>query len=602
MLSTNEWILIGVVAAALVLIVSNRLRPDVVALLVLLALGFTGLVTPQETLAGFSSSAVITILGLFVITEALDATGVVQGIADYIRRLGGSSETRLVVILMSAGALLSLVMNNIAAGAVLLPAAVQVAREANVRASKLLIPLAFGTLVGGMATYFTTANIIVSGVLQENGLRGLGMVDFLATGGLVVVATVAFMAITGRRMLPERESPAGSVSASALSRSLREMYRLDDRLWEVRVPAGCRLVNLPLDHSGIGETLGVTVVAIWRDHHAILAPAPNELLRAGDYLLMLGQEERVRRLGDWGVTIGRENGIRSAQHDYSVDLTEVVIPPRSNAIGKTLKDLRFRNKYGLTAVALWREGHSSRTDVGLKPLQVGDALLMVGPARAIRSLSEERDFLVLQSGHAYRPPAPQNALPALAITALVLLASIFEIAPIASAMLAGAVAMVLTGCLSMDDAYRSVEWRVIFLIAGMLPVSIAMTNTGLAARLSELLVAGLQPFGELAIVGGLFLLAVGITQLIGGQVTALIVAPIAVTTALQTGINPQAVGVAVAMACSAAFLSPLGHPVNILMMGPGGYTFGDFFRTGFWMSVITTVMVLAGMMLFWRVG
>src|SRR5690606_35112482 len=364
-----------------------RLRPDVVALLVLLALGVTGLVTPEEAFSGFGRSAIITIVSLFVITEGLNATGVVQNIADRIRLLSGSSEVRLVIIVMGAGALLSLVMISIAAGAMLMPAVVQVARDANVRASKLLIPLAFGTLVGGMATYFTTANIIVSDVLQENGLGGLTMVDFLATGGLVAIAALVFMTIWGRRMLPDRESPSGSVSAAALSRSLRETYRLDDRLWEVRVPPGSRLVNMSLDRSGIGEEAGVTVVAIWRDHHAILAPAPNERLRAGDYLLTLGTEDRVRKLAEWGVSVGRNNGIKNTQHDYSVDLTEVVIPPRSNAIGKTLKELRFRNKYGLTAVALWREGRSVRTDVGLRPLQVGDAVLMVGPAQAIRALS-----------------------------------------------------------------------------------------------------------------------------------------------------------------------------------------------------------------------
>ncbi|MFO7320471.1 MAG: SLC13 family permease [Chloroflexota bacterium] len=600
-MTSEEWILIGVVTAALGLIASSRLRPDVVALLVLLALGVTGLVTPEEAFSGFGRSAIITIVSLFVITEGLNATGVVQNIADRIRLLSGSSEVRLVIIVMGAGALLSLVMISIAAGAMLMPAVVQVARDANVRASKLLIPLAFGTLVGGMATYFTTANIIVSDVLQENGLGGLTMVDFLATGGLVAIAALVFMTIWGRRMLPDRESPSGSVSAAALSRSLRETYRLDDRLWEVRVPPGSRLVNMSLDRSGIGEEAGVTVVAIWRDHHAILAPAPNERLRAGDYLLTLGTEDRVRKLAEWGVSVGRNNGIKNTQHDYSVDLTEVVIPPRSNAIGKTLKELRFRNKYGLTAVALWREGRSVRTDVGLRPLQVGDAVLMVGPAQAIRALSEERDFLVLQSGHAYRPPRPHKATWATAITAVVLVATILNIIPVAVGMLAGAVAMVLTGCLSMDDAYNAVEWRVIVLIAGMLPVSIAMTKTGLASQIATVLVTALQSSGNLAVVGGLFLMTVLITQLLGGQVTALIVAPIAVTTALQTGLNPHAVGVAVAIACSAAFLTPLGHPVNILMMGPGGYTFNDFLKPGFWMTVISTVAVLVGMIVFWGI-
>ena len=601
MLSLHEWLLIGIIVAALVLIISNRLRSDTVAILVLLALGLTGVVTPQEALSGFSRSAVITIIGLFVITEALDTTGVVKWIALRIRQVGGESEARLVVILMASGAAMSLIMNNIAAAAVLLPAAVQIARESNVRPSKLLIPLAFGTLVGGMATYFTTANIILSGVLQENGLDGLGMLDFLPTGGLIVIVCLIYMALFGRHLLPERESLGGNFTASGMSRTLREMYQLDDRLWEVRIAPGCELVNTPLMNSGIGEALGVTVMAIWRDHHAILAPPPTEVVRANDYVLVLGREDRVRKLADWGVTVGRSNGAEGSKHDYSVDLTEVVIPPRSGASGKTLKDLQFRNKYGLTAVALWREGRSYRTDVGLKKLQVGDALLMVGPAKSILRLGADRDFLTLEGSHVYQPPAPHKAKWSLLITALVLLASIFEILPIAEAMLLGAVAVVIAGCLSMDEAYRAIEWRVVFLIAGMLPVSIAMTNTGLADKIGNAMVTLLAPYGDLALIGGMFLLTMAFTQVIGGQVSALIVGPVAVTAALQTGVNAEAIAVATAIGCSAAFLLPLGHPVNILVMGPGGYNFGDFFKVGVGMTILTLIVLLIGMRLFFGI-
>lgn len=599
-LSFNELLLIGIIAVALILMISNRLRADVIAILVLLTLGVTQLVTPQEALSGFSRSAVITIIGLFIISEALEVTGVVQWIAQRIRSVGSGSEPRLILIFMTAGALLSLVMNNIAAGAVLLPAAVQVARDSDVRPSKLLIPLAFGTLTGGMATLFTTANIVLSGILQERGFDDLSMMDFLPTGGLVVVVCLIYMAAFGRQLLPERESMSSSVNPSGLSKALRETYQLDERLWEVRVPPGCQLVNTALSHSHIGEELGITVVAIWRNHQAILAPAPIEIINANDYLLVLGREDRVRQLAQWGCIAGRENG-KGTRHDYAVDLTEVVIPPRSNVVGKTLKELRFRNKYGLTAVALWREGRSYRTDVGLQQLNVGDALLMVGPVRSIKSLAEERDFLVLQSSHAYRPPLPHKAKWAVLITAVVLLVSILEVVPIAEAMLAGGVAMVLAGCLNMDEAYRAVEWRVVFLIAGMLPLSIAMTNTGLAARTGDFLVSTLSPFGPLAVLAGLFVLTMLVTQVIAGQVSALIIGPIAITAAVQTGINPQAMAVVVAIAASAAFLTPFGHPVNVLMMGPGGYTLGDFFKVGIGMTLLTIITVLLGMIVFWGI-
>ncbi|MFN8449685.1 MAG: SLC13 family permease [Anaerolineae bacterium] len=600
MLTPNELILIVVTLVALALIVSNRLRPDIISLLVLLTLALTGVVTPDQALSGFSRSAVVTIIGLFIITRGLEDTGVVQWVADRLREIGRGSEARLVVMFMTTGALLSLVMSTIAAAAVLLPAAVQVARDSNVRPSKLLIPLAFGTLVGGMATFFTTANIIVGSILQDQGQAGLQMLDFLPTGALIVIASLIYMALIGRRLLPARESVGLKVTSRSLSRSLYETYQLEERLWEFKVPSDSRLAGTSLKDSRIGETLGVTVLAIWRGHHAILSPTPDQTISVGDYLLVLGREERVKQLSEWGLTQGRENGA-GPTHDYPVDLTEVVIPPRAAVIGRTLTDLNFRSKFGLTTVALWREGRSYRTDVGKFPLQVGDALLMVGAVSKIKQLANERDYMVMQSSHAARPPRPQKAPWALAIMTAVLTVAITGIVPIAEAALAGAVAMALTGCLSMDEAYRSVEWRAVFLIAGMLPLSVAMINTGLADRLSAGLVSALSPYGALVMIGGLWLVSMLVTQVMGAQVTALIIAPVAVSAALQVGISPQAMGVAIAIGCSTAFLTPIAHPVNVLMMGPGGYTPGDFPKVGIGMTVIVFVMLIVGMVLFWGI-
>jgi di/tricarboxylate transporter len=601
MLSSQEILLIGIMVVALGLIVSNRTRPDVVAILTLLALSIGNLITPEEALSGFSRNAVITIIGLFIITQGLENVGIVQWVANRLRTMGQGSEVRLVLLFMTAGALLSLVMNNIAAGAVLLPAAIQVGRDSNVKLSKLLIPLSFGTLVGGMATYFTTANIIMSGILQEQGLDGLSMIDFIPTGGIITVLALIYMVYIGRRLLPSRESVGQNVSPRALSRSLYEAYHLEERLWEVRVPPGSRLVNTPISHSHIGEELGITVIALWRGNSAILAPSPTETIEANDYLLLLGQRERVDKLVDWGVLVGRENGHRVSRHDYSVDLTEVVIPPRSNMIGKTLKEMRFRNKYGLTTVALWREGRIYRTDVGVNPLEVGDALLMVGPASKIKNLAQERDFIVMTSSHVHQPPRPEKARIALIITALVVLFSILDIIPLSQVMLAGGLAMVLAGCINMDEAYRAVEWRVVFLIAGMLPLSIALVNTGLAARAGDLLVNELSPAGALGLISGMFVLAMMVTQVIGGQVSSLIVGPIAITAALQLGVSPEAMAVTVAIASSCAFLTPIAHPVNVLMMGPGGYEFTDFVKVGLGMTIVTFIGLLIGLFLFWGV-
>jgi di/tricarboxylate transporter len=356
-----------------------------------------------------------------------------------------------------------------------------------------------------------------------------------------------------------------------------------------------------LGRSKIGEELGLTVIAIWRGHEAILNPAPAEIIQAGDYLVVLGWQDHMAQLAGWGLELGRQQDRAADENRYFVDLAEVIIPPRSNVLGKSLAELNFRNTHHLTGVALWREGLSFRHDVGTMPLEPGDALLMVGTPAHIQELTKDRNFLVLQSTHTARPPLPQKAGWALAITGLVLLASIIEIVPASEAMMLGVAAMALTGCINLDDAYRGIGWRVIFFIAGMLPLSLAMINTGLAEHAGQALVNTVAPYGALALVAGLFLITVLVTQVIGGQVTALIIGPIAVTAALQSQVDAQAMAVAVAIGCSAAFLTPIAHPVNVLMMGPGSYMPRDFLRVGGAMLLVTFLALLLGMKLVWQV-
>jgi di/tricarboxylate transporter len=596
-LSLHQIELIIIVGIAIPMIVGNRLRPDLVALIVLIVLGVSGIIQPSQALAGFSQPAVLTIAGLFVITTALERTGVVQMLADRLAHLSGGGEQRTMAVFMGVGALLSLGMNNIAAGAMLLPAAVSVARRSDLSASRLLIPLSFGTLLGGMATLFTTANIVISGSLQAQGQRGLTMLDFLAPGAAMVGMGMLYMLLIGRRLLPIRESVGRSVLARP---DLTQAYQLNERLWEVRVETGSPLANQRLADSVIGAQLGATVVGIWRGREARIPPAPTDLIAPHDILLVLGREERVRQLEKQRTTIGRFGYHRPAAPDLAVHLTEVVIAPRSPAIGRTLKDLRFRTKYGLTTVALWRAGRSYRTDVGDFTLQSGDALLMVGSPGRIQLLAEEPGFIVLDPPSEVVPHMAEKGRLATLITVVVLLLSALGVVPTAEAMLAGVVALVLTRCMGMDESYRSIEWRVVVLIAGMLPIGTALVATGLAAAIGEFFATTLAAAGPLALVGGLYLFAVLITQLVGGQVSALLLGPIAVSAAVHTGVDPAAVGVAVAIGCSAAFLTPIAHPVNLLMMGPGGYTFGDFFRVGIGLLVVCFLTLLGVAVVYWR--
>lgn len=596
MLSTPELAVIAVIVVLFILIFATRLKTELIAIIVLLILAVTGLVPPERTLSGFSSSVVITLIGLFIITHALEETGVIQWIATRLNQIGQGSEVKLITLFMAAGASLSLIMNNVAAGAVLLPAAVKVARISKTSVSKLLMPMSFGTLVGGMATYLTTANILMSELLITRGIDGLGMLDFIPVGGMIVLAGLLYMLVIGRHLLPER----ASLTETFNQPDLKEMYHLSERLWQIQVLPESRLANKTIRESAINAELGLTVAAVWREHETITIPKPDQMIYPDDELLVVGRQDRVEELAVWGNHV--LNGTpQSKHHDLPIEPIEIMIAPRSDAIGKTLSQMKLNSKSGLLSIALWRDGVSHHTDVRKMQLKVGDAVLVVGQSADIHNLSNNSNYILPAGQYSSLSMNPQKAPYAIIITAIVLFLGIFNVLPLPIAMLGGAVAMVVSGCLSMEQFYDAVSWRVIFLVAGMLPLSVAITDTGLADRVGQIMVDALAGSSPLILVAGMVLLTMLVVQIIGGQVTALLVGPIAINSALQMGVDPRAMAVAVAMACSMAFLTPIAHPVNILMMGPGGYKFSDFFKVGVGITIVTLLTMLLGLRILWGV-
>ena len=596
MLTSAEITVIGIIAILFALIFATRLKVELIAVIVLLMVALTGLVPAGEVVSGFSSSVVITLIGLFIITHGLEVTGVIHWIARRLYDYGQGSEVKLITLFMAAGALLSLIMNNVAAGAVLLPAAVRVARISKISVSKLLMPMSFGTLVGGMATYLTTANILMSELLMSEGIAGLGMLDFIPLGGMIVLAGLLYMLLVGRRLLPER----ASLTQTFNQPDLHDTYELADRMWQVRVLPGSRLANQSVQGSAINAELGLTVAAVRRRGEIIAIPKSQQMIYPADELLIVGREDRLEQLLAWGnEVIAVEK--QAAPGDLPVEPIEIMIAPRSDAIGKTLSEMKLNRDAGLLAMALWRDGQSYHADVRKMPLQVGDAILVVGQSADIQNLSHNPNYILPAGEYSSHPPQIGKAPYAIAITAVVLTLAILNILPLPIAMLAGAAAMVLTGCLTMEQFYSAVQWRVVFLVAGMLPLSLAITDSGLADRVGALLVSSLSGSSPLMLIGGLVLLTMLVVQIIGGQVTALLVGPIAINAALQMGVEPRAMAVAVAMACSMAFLTPIAHPVNILMMGPGGYKFSDFSKVGVGMTVVTLLAMMLGLALIWGV-
>lgn len=590
----------------------DKLRIDIAALVIALILGagqFFGLgilgsagqpSQAVKAIGGFSQPTVIILISLFILTRALERSGVTRWVANRIVRVGGRSESRIIALLAGTTAVFSLFMNNLAAGALMLSPAMEIARRSGIKPSKLLIPVAYGSLLGGVATYLTTANIIVSDLLRiaQPPQSAVGFRDFFPTGGLIALAGILYLALAGPRLLPEREPGNEAVIRSITGIELEDHYQLGERMWEVQVLPGSPLSGKTLVESGIGGQFGLTVTAIWRGDQAIVAPSGQQMIQNDDVLVVVGRKERVEELCRNGMTRGQfaSNHYLTPQ---GVMVYEVILAPHSSAEGKTLKELDFRRRFGFTVLALKRADRSFRTDVGDIPLAFGDTLLVIGSPAELRTLRRSPDFFILEPNPVDLPlDKPKTAL-TVALIAAAIAASVAGV-PTYLAMLAGALVAVLAGVLSMEEAYQAVEWQAVFLIAGMYAVSLAMVETGLAGMLGNGMIEVARPLGPLALAAGAYLLTALLTQVIGGQVSALVTGPVTISAAIRMGVSPQAVAVATAIGCSASFLTPIAHPVNILMIAPGNYTFGDFFKIGWLLTIVSFLMLLAGLVVFWR--
>jgi len=611
-MTPEMWFVVAMIAIPLLQVMFNRWRVDVAALFVIVALGLAQYLgfsilgdekSPQQTLlaiSGFSQPVVVTLIGLFILTQTLSNNGVMLWLGQRLAAVGGKSEARLILLFTFASASLSLLMNNIAVGALLLPSAIQVAKKSKVSLSKLLIPISFATALGGMATYFTTANIVMSNLLLVTNppQSPLGVLSFLPVGGPIAVAGIIYLTTMGRRILPDREPVPEQAIARRAGDELENLYSLGERLWEARLTPECSLVGKSLKQTRIGERFGLSIVAIRREREIEFTPEPTIRVRANDMLLIVGRKERVDELTKIGFEINQQ--LRTLTN-FNVTFLELILAPHSAYEGKTIKEMNFRRKYGFTVAALFRRDHSYRTDVGDIPLEMGDALLMIGPPERIRDLRINPDVVILEMDPTPRAIPRKRALASIAVFLSAIILSLTGV-PVYLSVLAAALFAILTRLLPLREVYRSIEWQVIFFIAGMYVASLGMIHTGLANLIGNDVINLMTNLGlgSLGLAASAFLLSALMTQFMGSQATAFVVGPIAISAALHLNTEPHAVAIAAAIGCSASFLTPISHPVNLIMMGPGNYRFSDFFRVGLGLIIVVFLMLLAGMFLFWR--
>lgn len=766
---------LGILVISLVLFISEVIRMDVVALLVLGTLAITGLVDSNQAFAGFSNSAVITVWAMFILSEGLTRTGIADIIGRQVMRLGGHREVTLIFVIMITGAVLSAFMNNIGVAALMLPVVVEVARRTGVAASRLLMPLAYSTLLGGLTTLIgTPPNLLISESLVLGGYEPFGLFDFTPIGGMVMIIGVVFVVVGGRFLLPKYSAKHGK---HVSQRSLRSRYKLQERTFMMHVPMNSVLVGKTLSETRIGASTGLIILSLLRNGRNETLPRRKTVIRGGDGLLVQGRIDQFRELRRWSdLVIERESSVLKSmvaakviyasvvltegspvvselirhatfrtrfnvavvgilrkgkyrltnlayvplragdqllvqgevdaiahlekvsdfqdvtiyspeqlQETYQTDermfvvrvpkdsdlaeetlrksrladvfdfrvqaifrdgeltvmprgdeillggdllliegqqtdldvlrgmqeleidtkvpgnlgslesdrltLMDATLDPRTSLAGRTVGAMNFRERYGIELAGIWREGETIGTELADERLQIGDALLLLGPRERLKLLTSDSDFLIL-TPLGQQPPDTRKAPLAAFIMAAVVGSVMAGYAPISVAAVIGGTIMVLTGCLNMEQAYRAIEWRAIFLIAGMLPLGTAMQESGAAIYLANQVMGLLGDAGPWPVIMGLYILTAMATMIIPTAALVVLMSPIVLSAMSEMGLQPETAMMAVAMAASASFTSPISHPANILVMGPGGYRFIDYLKVGVPLTIVVFITVM----------
>jgi di/tricarboxylate transporter len=755
-------------AVMVVLFLTERISVDLTAFAGLVILILTGYLTADQAFTGFASSAVITMIGVFILGAALLQTGLADVVANRVHAWLGEREVVLIVTMMFVAGILSCFMNNIAATAVLMPAVAGICKRTHIAPSRLFMPLAFGAILGGTMTLVgTPPNILVAAILANQSLEAFELFDFTPVGALLLFVGIVFMVTIGKRLLPVHEVGPTLTGSQALA----EVYQLHDRLFFIRIPPNSGLHGLALHEAQLGKTLGVQVVAITREGETKPAPTPATVLNSGDLLLVEGKLEDLKELlrvqgikvkkaspeelppsiegvsgiravltsespllgktlrsldfrGRFGVVVvGIQRGERliserlaglkleegdvilalgevdrldelSQKADFAnsrigisaldelrahlyfmripenslligssiqesrfgelvgvtvggivreektflavppqeriragdrllvagepsrvirllemgevqleskvaepileseeVGVAEASVAPRSNAAGKTLRELSFREKYGLQVLGIWRTGALLRTGLADLPLRFGDALLLQGPLASMRRMAEDRDFVVLSETGRVEPRS--RKMPFAFVGLLLMIGLVLSgWQPIQVAAFAAATFVVLSGAITMEEAYRAIEWRAVFLVAAVLPVGFAMEETGAALLMAESVVEYAGPFGPYAVLAAILLISSLLSQGLDGAPAVVLLAPVVLETAEQLGLSPYPIMMGVALAASAAFMTPFSHKANLLVMGAGGYRSMDYLKVGTPLTVILLVMMV----------
>ena len=585
-------LLLGLLAVALALFWWERISSEVVALGLMLALAFTGLVPGDQAFAGFGSDTVIMILGLLILTAALERTGVVDLAGRAVLRHAGTSPDRLLLIVMLASAGIGAFISNTASTAFFLPMVFGIAKKSGVSVSKLLMPLAFSSIVTSSVTLVSTStNMVVTGMMTRHGLPPMGMFELAPVGIPIAVVGIVYMYLA-RRFIPDRAAPT----------ELTEEFGVGSYLSEIVVLPGSALAGKTLAEANVGQQLGLEVLRIIRGEEESIAPRASTVLAEGDVLLVEGSQEDILMIKDTaGIEIIADAKLSDA--DLATEdtaLVEAVLLPGSPLIGRTLQRELFRERYGLQVLGINHQGVHVVLELSKTPLQLGDILLLQGRRENIARLHASRAARVLgplEAMEAIRPRRGHAPL-AIAIFVGVLALVAFRVLTMPMAVMLGALLVFVTRCITPEEAYAAVEWKAIILIGSMLSLGVAMEHTGTAKYLAGQLISLTGTTHPLWLLTIFFALTVFLTQPMSNQAAAIVVLPIALQSATQLGLNPRAFAMMIAVAASCSYLTPL-EPSCLMVYGPGRYRFADFLKIGSVLTLLIYGVAIALVPLVW---
>ena len=565
-------IVLAVLGGAVILFATERLPVDVVALVVMSALLLSGIVTPVEGLAGFSNPATVTVGAMFILSAALSKTGALNSVGALLVRLGRRSFWLALVSMMLFVGAVSAFANNTAAVAVFMPIMLSLARDINVSPSKLLMPLSFASMFGGVCTLLgTSTNILVSSIAEQHGQAPFGMFELTPFGLVIFGVGLVYMVGIGVRLIPSRR--AGD--------DLTENFGMGEYLTDVVLLPESASVGKTLEESPLVRELNVAVLEVFRHGERVSVPPPDMTLEAHDVLRVRTDVRRIRQLqGRVGVRL--QPGMKWREEDLEsegAELVEAVVALNSPLETKTLKETDFRAVFGGTVLAIRHRGQLLHENISTTPLLAGDALLVEVKRDRLDQLKRSRAFLIVSE-----VGLPEfrrgKTVPAMVIITGVVVAAATGLLPIVVAGIVGSLLLILTRCLSVDEAYQAVEWRIIFLLAGVLTLGVAMEKSGTARLISEALISGVGGWGPVALVSAFYLLTSLLTEMMSNNATAALMAPVAIASADSLGVDARPFLMAVAFAASASFMTPVGYQTNTLIYGPGQYKFVDFLRVG----------------------